>query len=91
MTTLPCTHDGANLMGAHTWTTHHLWASMGDCPFCGASAAEFNIGLSYSENVDGVFQSFMGECSECGAMGPYASTEHAALRLWNFRAKAASQ
>jgi hypothetical protein len=72
-------------MAERNWQTRDLWEKMGDCPFCAASASEFNTSLSYSENLEGVLTGFMGECSECGAMGPLAATELHALHLWNFR------
>lgn len=72
-------------MTERNWETRDQWEMMADCPFCGAKASEFVISLTYSENVDGVLNGFMGECAECGAMGPPANSEQVALRLWDRR------
>jgi hypothetical protein len=65
--------------------TRPRWARMAGCPFCLARADEFHISVTYCTDRDGHLKSFMGECDECGAMGPTAPTPEAAIRQWNAR------
>lgn len=55
---------------------------MSECPFCGSDAV--SPGYSICLEIDEVNGRF-GECSNCGAMGPIAKTEEAAIELWNER------
>jgi hypothetical protein len=67
------------------YATRPRWSQMAGCPFCLARADEFHITVTYCTKQDGSISNYMGECDECGAMGPTAPTPEAAIRQWNAR------